>query len=266
MSRKKVDHQAGFILHRRPYSESSLLVEVFTREFGRLTLIAKGCRKKKTQPQGLFLPFKPLLISWAGRGELPILSGIEQLRFTPPLSGTALSCGYYLNELIMKLLHRHDAHETLFEKYQEQILALAERREPFVVLRIFEKYLLREIGFGLILDHDVETGEAIREDMDYHYLPEKGPALADNGENGAISGATLMALDQEQFPTRETRRQAGRLTRYLIDLQLNGKPLRSRRVIREMKQFQHARRSSAQGHESDQEAGFPLTSSAYTNQ
>ncbi len=241
MSRKKVDHQAGFILHRRSYSESSLLVEVFTREYGRLTLIAKGCRKKKTQPQGLFQPFKPLLISWTGKGELPILTGIEQPRFTPPLSGTGIGCGYYINELILKLLHRHDAHETLFEKYQEQILALADQQDPFVVLRIFEKHLLREIGFGLILDRDVETGEAVRQDMDYRYLPEKGPVLATGGENDVISGATLIALDTEQFPTWENQRQANRLTRYLIDLQLNGKPLRTRRVIREMKRLIEAR-------------------------
>ncbi len=243
MNRKKVDQQAGFILHRRPYSESSLLVEVFTREFGRLTLIAKGCRKKKTQPQGLFLPFKPLLVSWTGKGELPILTGIEQPGFAPPLSSTGISCGYYINELILKLLHRHDAHETLFEKYQEQILALADRQDPFVVLRIFEKYLLREIGFGLILDHDVESGEAIRPDMNYHYFPEKGPVLAASGEKGGIRGSTLIALDKERFPTRENHRQANRLTRYLIDLQLNGKPLRSRRVMREMKRFRHSRSS-----------------------
>ncbi len=251
VNRKKVDQQAGFILHRRPYSESSLLVEVFTREFGRLTLIAKGCRKKKTQPQGLFLPFKPLLISWVGRGELPILTGIEQPGFTPSLSGARVGCGYYINELILKLLHRHDAHEALFEKYQEQMLALTDQQNPFVVLRVFEKYLLREIGFGLILDHDVETGEAIRHDMNYRYFPEKGPVLATSHESGVISGSTLIALDKEQFLTREDQRQANRLTRYLIDLQLNGKPLRTRRVIREMKRFQYSQ--------------LPSTSPASTN-
>ena len=255
MNRKKVDQQAGFILHRRPYSESSLLVEAFTREFGRLTLIAKGCRRKKTQPQGLFLPFKPLLISWTGKGEMPILTGIEQLGFTPPLSGTRIGCGYYINELILKLLHRHDAHEALFEKYQEQMLALSDQQDPFVILRIFEKYLLREIGFGLILDHDVETGEAIRHDMNYRYSPEKGPALAARHESDVISGTTLIALDKEQFLTREDQRQANRLTRYLIDLQLNGKSLRTRRVIHEIKRFQHS-----------QSPPHPVTSPADTNQ
>ncbi len=238
MSRRKVEQQAGFVLHRRPYSESSLLVEVFTREFGRLALLAKGCRRKKTQPQGLFLPFKPLLFSWAGKGDMPILAGIEQPGFAAPLSGIRLGCGYYINELILKLLHRHDAHEALFEKYREQMLALAERRDPFVVLRVFEKYLLREIGFGLILDHDVESGESIRHDSNYRYVPERGPVLATAHESGVIRGSTLIALDKEQFPTRENRLQANRLIRYLIDRQLNGKPLRTRRVIREMKRFQ----------------------------
>ena len=229
-------------------------MEVFTREFGRLTLIAKGCKRKKTQPQGLFLPFKPLLIGWAGKGEMPILTGIEQPGFTPPLSGTRISCGYYINELILKLLHRHDAHEALFEKYQEQMLALTDHQDPFVVLRIFEKYLLREIGFGLILDHDVKTGAAIRHDMNYRYFPEKGPALAASHENDIISGSTLIALDKEQFRTREEQRQASWLTRYLIALQLNGKSLRTRRVIREMKHFQYS-----------QSHPHPVTSPARTN-
>ncbi len=235
---RKVDQQAGFILHRWPYSESSLMIEVFTREYGRLTLIAKGCRRKKSQSQGLFLPFIPLLVSWTGRGEIPILTGIEQTGFIPQLSGTGIGCGYYINELILKLLHRHDAHVVLFDKYHEQMLALIDQRDPVVVLRVFEKYLLREIGFGLILNHDVESGEAIRHDMNYRYFPEKGPVLVAREDRDAISGSTLIALDREQFLSREDQLQAGMLTRYLIDLQLNGKSLRTRRVIREMKRYQ----------------------------
>ena len=198
------------------------------------------------------MPFKPLLLSWSGKGDLPILTGIEQPGFTSPLSGMGIACGCYINELILKLLHRHDAHEALFEKYQEQMLNLSEQRDPFVVLRVFEKHLLKEIGFALILDHDAESGAAIRHDRSYRYLPEKGPVLAASHDNGAISGSTLIALRKEEFPTRENHRQATRLTRYLIDLQLNGKPLRTRRVIREMKRFRSGQSAS-------------VTCAAYTN-
>lgn len=238
MSRKKVDQQAGFILHRWPYRESSLLLEVFTRDYGRLGLIAKGSRRKKSQSQGLFSPFKPLLIGWTGRGELPVLTGIEQAGFMPQLSGGGVGCGYYINELILKLLHRHDAHEALFDKYQELMFALTNRQDPFIVLRVFEKHLLQKIGFGLVLDHDAETGEAISKDSAYRYFPQKGPVQVSESGSDVIRGSTLIALQKEEFPTREDQIQARMLTRFLIDLQLNGKSLRARRVMREMKHFQ----------------------------
>lgn len=242
MIRVRVNQQRGFILHRRPYSESSLIVDVFTHDHGRLALIAKGCRKKKTQAQGLFLPFKPLLVSWTGKGELPILTAIESLQHYPSLDSTGLNCGYYINELILKLLHRHDSHERLFEKYDELICSLLGGEDPYTVLRVFEKHLLSETGFGLVLDHDAETGEAIIENASYNYIPEKGPVRTSRAGTNTITGETLIAFRKESFTSRRQHLQARRLTRVLLDKQLNGKSLRSRRVIHEMKRF--SRRNS----------------------
>lgn len=234
----KVYQQPVYILHRKSYRESSLLVEIFSKEYGRLTLIAKGCRRKKSQIRGLFLSFKPLLVSWTGKGELPILTAIEQTGFCPHLPSEYISCGYYINELILKLLHRHDAHELLYDKYHESISRLMEGENPATILRIFEKQLLQEIGFGLVLDHDVDTGEIITANMNYQYYPQKGPVAVDSNMQNAISGTTLVALRDEKFKTHEERLQAQRLTRTLIDIQLGGRELRSRRVIREIKKFE----------------------------
>ena len=249
MARHRIEQQPGFILHRRPYSESSLLLEVFTREYGRLTLIAKGSRRSKQRSVGLFIPFKPLLISWNGKGNLPVLTGIEPQRFALDLSASARACAYYQNELLLKLLHLHDSNQKLFDCYRHSLVVLEQGMDPHAVLRIFEKHLLREIGFGLILDHDAATGEAIREDAYYDYVPEKGPVRAPVPDVLAISGRTLKALNDEKFMSREQLQEAMRLTRKLIDLQLNGKTLRTRKVIHSMKSFKDQHRLTAFGGE-----------------
>ena len=239
MSRFKVHQQPGYILHTRPYSESSLLADIFTREFGRLTLIAKGFRKSKSKAQGLFLGFKPLLIGWTGKGELPILTSIEQHGNYPILGSLEANCGFYANELLLKLLHRHDSHEALFDRYHELVVGLGAGGSPSALLRYFEKNLLQETGFGLVLDHDVDTGEAIDPLASYLYLPQKGPTRCnDNGER-TVFGGTLLALQQESLATEVHLKQARWLTRLALDIQLGGKELKSRRIIREMKRYQN---------------------------
>ena len=237
MSRNRVSQQSAYILHTRAYRETSLLVDLFTREYGRFTLIAKGCKRKSSRSAGLFFPFRPLLVSWAGRGELPILTGIEQRRHHPLPGLEAQQAGFYVNELLLKLLHRHDPHEALFDRYGELVGALADGPGVAGHLRLFEKHLLGEIGFGLVLDHDVETGEEIRPGTLYHYYPERGPVAADNGSERAIPGEVLIALRTGNFPTADLHRPARNLTRSLIDIQLGGRGLRSRRISQGMKRY-----------------------------
>ena len=216
------------------------MIEIFTPNFGRLALIAKGCRREKSRIRGLFLPFKPLLFGWTGKGELPILTSIEQTEFCPQLDVLGVVCGYYLNELTLKLLHRHDPHQLLYNKYQYAVFELLDKQNRHTILRIFEKYLLQEIGFGLVLGHDAESGETITATRHYQYLPQKGPVVTQplNGEqDNIIFGATLIALQKEKFESQQEHLQAQRLTRLLIDIQLSGKELRSRRVMQEIKQY-----------------------------
>ena len=213
-------------------------MDVFTRHFGRLTLIAKGFRRNKSKAQGLFLGFKPLLLGWTGKGELPILTSIEHQGYFPSLETLQSNCGFYVNELLLKLLHRHDSHEQLYDRYHELMAGLSQVREPSTLLRYFEKHLLQETGFGLILDHDVETGEAICPDARYQYLPHNGPTKADAAAQGDLSGQTLIGLHQESLVTDEQFREAKWLTRTALDIQLGGREMKSRRIFREMKRYQ----------------------------
>ncbi|MGI9311751.1 MAG: DNA repair protein RecO [bacterium] len=275
----KVEQQPAYVLHARPFSESSSLIDVFTREHGRLMLLAKGARRGKSKWRGVLLPFKLLLASWAGKGQLPSLTAAEHILSTsaPPASadgcsqrasmrGGALASGFYLNELLLKLLHRHDAHERLFEQYDLALRRLAQDESPRHALRVFEKNLLQQIGFGAALERDAETGEAIAADERYRYVPEKGPVRAARASDGdrvantetetadaraqsflVIRGSTLQALRDEAFPSDLELREAQRLTRMLIDRQLSGRALRSRRVMVEMKQrLDQARQSPSE--------------------
>lgn len=239
LSRIKIEQQPGYILHRHAYRESSLLLEIFTRNHGRLTVNARGCRRKKSGVLGLLLPFNPLFLSWSGRGEIPILTVIEPQKFHRQFNFTTASCGYYCNELIQKLLHRHDSHTKLYEHYHVLMLALLRGDDPFSVLRIFEKYLLQEIGFGLVLDHDAETGEMIEHTTRYRYVLQKGPVATADEHPNTIDGATLIALKNEVFESTQQQLQARQLLRALLSHQLQGKSLRSRRVMQAITQYQN---------------------------
>ena len=236
----KVNHQDAYVLHRYPYSESSLLVEVFTQSHGRLMLIAKGARRLKSPVRGVLIPFKHLIISWSGKGQLPILTSAECRQFTPDLEKQRLHSGLYINELILKLLHRFDPHQELFAYYQKTVNALVNESDPALVLRVFEKRLLQEIGFGLILDHEVDTGEIIDRSKQYQYLPQKGPveSIEIREDVGvSVSGATLEALRSENFNNRNELKQARLLNRNLLMQQLHFRELRSRKVLMQVMRY-----------------------------
>lgn len=227
----RVAKQTGYVLHTRPYKESSLLVELFTREHGRLTVLAKGARRLKSRQRGLMRPFLLLMLSWSGRGELPVLTQAEALSRAHALDRGSLWCGFYLNELLVRLLHRHDSHAVLFDRYAGSLEALSENNHNEVVLRLFEKKLLSELGYALDLNTESNTGLAIDTHNRYRYIPVQGLVKSPNGESGnndTISGASLLALANEDFADPRTLIEAKRLMRKVIGYYLGGKPLHSR--------------------------------------
>lgn len=230
----RVADQPAFVLHYYPYRETSLLLEVFTRHYGRLGLIAKGARRPKSEIKPVLSPFQPLLLGWSGKGDLATLTQAEPATDSLSLAGSALFCGFYLNELMMRLLVRHDANEAVFEVYQTALTALQAGCGQEAALRVFEKRLLQELGYGLVLDCEVEGNRPIRPDANYAYIVERGPvpaAVGQTGRNPVLSGSSLLALKDETFNDSQTLAETKALLRAVITHHIGDKPLHARRLF-----------------------------------
>lgn len=227
----------GFVLHRRDYSDTSLLVEVFTTEQGRFPLLAKGAKRGRAPRAAILQPFQPLLLAWSGRGEVRTLTRLEPAAGPLMLAGDALYCGFYLNELLMRLLERQDAHEALFTHYQAALLGLADGVPIDDVLRQFERRLLAELGYAPLLDLEADGVTPVRAEERYEYLPEQG-LIVNRSRRESISGETLLALVAEQPLVGNQIREARRLLRQLLAPHLGERPLKSREFFRSAEQPQ----------------------------
>lgn len=226
--------QAAFVLHTRAYRETSLLLELFTESFGRIGLVARGARRPKARLRALLRPFQYLLLSWSGRGELGTLIGAEAEGAPYLVSGKRLACGFYMNELLLRLLARSDAHPRLFSSYRKTLQGLGEHdRSPEALLRVFEKHLLSELGYALLLDHEADDGPRVRAGAVYRYNLESGPVRVSETCRGerTVKGESLLALDNEQLSGGCDLLEIKRLTRAALNQYLAGKPIRARELI-----------------------------------
>lgn len=233
----RINHQPAFMLHARPWSETSLLVDMFTLEYGRFRLLAKGARRQKTGQRAILQSFQPLSISWSGKRSLMTLTGTEAIQTYPRLRDRNLASAYYMSELLFKFLHANDAHEVLFEAYAQAIEQLGGTLDTEVVLRGFECSLLSEVGYGLQLEFDAASQQPIKNEARYFYYPEKGPVEIDeqDDENSlAVSGRTLKSLAARQFAHQDTLRESKRLLRNLLMRQIAGHSLNTREVYVQM--------------------------------
>ncbi|MBT7952254.1 MAG: DNA repair protein RecO [Gammaproteobacteria bacterium] len=219
-----------FILHKRSYRESSLLLDLFSSKHGRISLVAKGGRRNKKNTQALYQPYRSLNVSWAGRGEMGTLTGIDAIGAEFDLKGEQVIAAFYLNELLIRLLHKHESHPELFEAYLVALTRLAHSEPIMMALRYFEKHLLNALGYGLVLDHDVESGEPIRGGQDYYYKLDHGPCFSKpvNTAYISISGNTLLALDREELNEGSAQEEAKQLMRMTLKTLLGEKPMASR--------------------------------------
>lgn len=233
------DAQPAYILHARPFRETSLIVEAYARDQGRLALVARGARRPKSAMRGILLPFQPLLLSWTGRRELRTLTRAEWRGAYAPLKGRSLICGFYLNELLLKLLPRDDPHELLFTVYEDTLAALAAGGEVSVPLRRFELALLRELGYAVILDRDIERNEPVARDRSYVYVIERGPVsgAAAPADGVELSGQTLIDMQAGVFTGAVTQQQSRALMRALINHYLGDQVLHTRQLLRELQEL-----------------------------
>jgi DNA repair protein RecO (recombination protein O) len=233
----KIELQPAWVLHARPYQNSSLLVDFFSLDFGRLRAVARGARRAGSRTRALLQPFHPLLITLAGRHELKTLTAVESSHGDLSLQGTRLFSGLYLNELLVRLLLSQEAHPDLYRSYQQAIIALSAERDVASILRRFELSLLQTLGYGLNLDVDCRTGEPITAQGHYLFLEEEGferLATASDLPSRALvtfTGAELCALRRCDFSEAAHGRAALRLTRLALQRLLGDKPLASRELF-----------------------------------
>jgi DNA repair protein RecO (recombination protein O) len=228
----RVQQQAAFILHHRPFRDTSQLLDVLSREHGKLALVARGSRGPKSRLRGVLRPFMPLSMSWVQRSDLGTLTGAELHGAPLRLTGDALLSGYYVNELLLHFLHRHDPQPDIFDIYLKVIEALAATENIAPCLRHFEIELLRHLGYALNLDHEADSHAALRSDANYEYRFEQGAVPVARSEGPLVfNGAILAAIARQEFAAPEVLRAANRLLREVIGFHLGGKELKSRKVL-----------------------------------
>lgn len=238
--RARRDGQLAYLLHTHPYRETSLIAEIYTRDSGRVALIARGARRPRSVLRGVLMAFQPLLLGWSGKSELKTLHKAEWQGGYVPLRGLGLICGFYLNELLLKLLPREDPHERLFEAYAAALAQLPAARDHAAVLRRFERVLLQELGYGLVLDREVASGRPIEAAAQYCYVPERGPLPAretDSQSGVELAGQTLIDMAIDHYDDPRTVQQSKALMRALINHCLGQQTLHTRQLLRDLQQM-----------------------------
>jgi len=239
----------AYVLHTLPFRETSLLVDAFTERYGRVSLAARGAKRPTSALRGVLMPFQRVSLSWFGKGEVKTLHAAEWLSMTPGLNGRALICGFYLNELLVRLLPREDPHPGVFAAYQAALAALPLADRVDAVLRPFELALLADLGYAVDLAHEAGGGVPVVAEGAYRYVPVRGlvrsagevaPDGAPAIRRGApvtssvaptISGAALLAMQSGDYSDVGTRREALRLLRAALGYYLGDKPLLSRDML-----------------------------------
>lgn len=232
-ARTRVLLQSAFVLHRRPYLNTSLLLEAFSRDSGRIGLVARGALNPRSRLKGLLQPFVPLLLSWTGSGELATLTAAEESGLSATLAPARVLAGLYANELLVRLLPRQDPLPELFKAYATLLTELATAPDPEPALRRFEKRLLAELGYGLTLDREAGNGAPIVAEGYYRYVLDQGPLPVDETSIGiSISGRSLLALRDDVLSDPSILKEVKRLTRAALAEQLRGRALKTRDLYR----------------------------------
>jgi DNA repair protein RecO (recombination protein O) len=238
-SKQRIQDEPAFVLHSYPFRETSLVLEVFSREYGRVPLVARGARRPRSALRGLLMSFQPLSLSWFGKHELRTLHGAEWQGGQPQLQGTALLCGFYLNELLLNLMARDDPHQSLFDYYQQTLQRLAQEQDHAFTLRSFEKHMLQELGYALSLENEAESGKPVVPEKTYRYILERGAVAEtpDATQGLPVAGKTLLDMAADDYRDLNSARQSKQLMRMLLDHYLAGKTLHTRELMRDLQRL-----------------------------
>lgn len=232
---RRVQQQPAYVLHHRPFRDSSQILDLVTRDHGKIALVARGSRGSKSRLAGLLRPFLPLTVSWVARSDLGTLTGAEAAGAPLGLRGDALLSAFYVNELLLNFLHRHDPQPEIFELYEQVISVLGSTSDISVSLRSFELELLSLLGYAVNVEHVAGTQQDLDPEQNYDYRVEQGPVSVDRAEGRLVfSGAILSSIQAQAFEDPGVLRAANRLLREVIAHHLGGKELKSRKVLMEL--------------------------------
>ena len=234
----RIHGQPAFVLHSYPYKETSLIVDVFSRDHGRVALVAKGAKRPHSTLRGVLQTFQPLSVSWSGKAEVRTMTGAEWVGGLLPLEKAALLCGFYLNELMVKLVARDDPHTLLFDHYVAALNQLAHDEAAPIVLRKFELGLMRETGVAGDLTRCTSTGQQVIADTVYVVDPERGPRPANPADQWPrVIGATLLDMERDDYTDSTTQLQSKFLMRFLLAHHLGGAQLNTRQILIDLMQL-----------------------------
>jgi len=231
------ENQKAYVLHTRDYRESSQLVDLFSRDFGRLRAVAKGTRGKRKTGGHRLQAFTPLSLSWRGKGNLKNLTAVEASGNSAALQGEMLYIGLYLNELLVRLLPEYVPHESLFDRYSDLIVQLGISGDPEPLLRRFELLLLDEMGYGFDMTTELAEDRPIAAAEYYHFTPDQGfmriDSVSQSSKESGFRGEYLLAMAEDNYQLAEVRHCAKRLLRTALHAQLGERPLLSRQLFRQ---------------------------------
>lgn len=237
----RIDSQPVYVLHTYPFKETSLVVELFSKDFGRIAAVAKGARRPRSAMRGMLQSFQTLSGAWSGKNELRTLHSLDWSAGLLLLQGEALMCGFYLNELLLRLLPREDAHEDLFDYYTQTLQTLMTAKDLANTLRKFELTMLQEMGYAVPLTHD-ENEVEIDPERTYRYEADYGANLSSDTlsttQNGVqLLGKTMLDMAQGDYSSVQTKLQSKQLMRYLLAHYLGDKPLHTRQLLIDLQGF-----------------------------
>lgn len=234
-SQRRVQQQPGYILHHRPFRDSSQILDVVTRDHGKVAVVARGSRGSKSRLAGVLRPFLPLRVSWVAKSDLGTLTGAEAAGAPAGMIGDALLSAYYVNELLIHFLHRYDPQPEIYALYEAVLKALVTSDNVAASLRSFEMEFLSLLGYGVNLDHEFGSRDLLLADRSYEFRMEQGPVAVERSDGPMVfSGAILMGIARQSFEDPAILKAANRLMRDVIGFHLGGKELKSRKVLLEL--------------------------------
>jgi len=230
----KVIQEPAFVLHTRSFKETSLIVDLFTKNLGKISVVAKGAKRAKNKLRSVLTPNSLFSVSYSGRGELKNLIDCEVIEHFSIPAKLTLSCIVYINELLTKTLEKEDPHSEIFRQYNSVCSILVNQDDQFIVqssLRSFELVLLQELGYGIDLNHESITNARINKDINYHFNPDSGFIKTESNAENVFSGIDIIRFSEGDLSNASTRSVAKMIMRKSLDFHLGNKKLNIRSYL-----------------------------------